>query len=95
MKLRYYRKKIELDKSAIYVLCQCVSTIDARKLFWKEAVSPAMLKYHLNICRMILATKYGEQQLPTKIVKNNEADHSNLNEVDRSVVSARIPVMFA
>ena len=94
MELRYYRRKIELDESAscpngcgvdetiTHVLCECVSTMDARRRFWNGAVSPAMMTSHHNICRMILATKYGELPLPANEVANNENnEHSNLNEV--------------
>ena len=110
MELRYYRQKIELDESVTcpnkcgvdenitHVLCDCISTADARQRFWEGVVSPAMMTSHPGVCRMILATKYGELRLPAKKFANNESEHSNLNEIDRSVLSepsVRALVAFA
>ena len=110
VELRYYRQKIELDESAtcpngcgvdetiIHVLCDCVSTADARRRFWEGAISPAMMTSHPDVCRKILASKYGDLRLPAKKVVDNETEHSNLNEVNISVVpepSARALVAYA
>ena len=110
MEFRYYWKKVEPDGSATcpnacgvdetitHVLCECVLTSDARRRFWKGAVTPAMITNHPDVCRRILESKYEELRLLAKEVANNETKHSNLNEVNISVVpepSARALVAFA
>ena len=110
MELRYYRNKIELDDSAscpngcgvdetiTHVLCECVSTSDARRRFWSDTVTPSMMTSHPDTCRKILASKYGDLRLPAKKVANNETEHSSMNEVNRSGVlepSVRAPVALA
>ena len=83
MELRYYRHKIGIDFSDLcpsgcgvaetitHVLCDCVSTEEARRRNWHEAVTPSMLTTHPDITRRILATKYGDLQLPAKMLQNN------------------------
>ena len=43
----------------------------ARRWNWHEAVTPAMLTTHPDISRRILAAKYGDLQLPAKMLQNN------------------------
>ena len=45
-----------------------------------------MMTSHPDVCRKILASKFGDLRLPAKKVVNNETEHSNLNEVNISVV---------
>ena len=81
MELRYYRHMIGIDfsdlcgcgvaETIIHVLCECVSTEEARRRNWHEAVTPSMLTTHPDITRRILATKYWDLQLPAKMLQNN------------------------
>ena len=96
MELRYYRHKIGIDFSDLcpsgcgvaetinHVLCDCVSTEEARRRNWHEAVTPAMLTTHPDISRRILAAKYGDLQLPAKMLQNNNTqtteDYNNVVE---------------
>ena len=49
-----------------HVLCDCVSTEEARRPYWNEAVNFEMLTTHPDITRRILAAKYGDLQIPAK-----------------------------
>ena len=51
-----------------HVLCDCVSTEEARRWKWHEAVTPAMLTTHPDITRRILAAKYGDLQKCCKTI---------------------------
>ena len=102
MELRYYRKKINLVDSAIcdhcpgkeetieHVLCDCNSTSKARQDVWPEKVTLSMMVSHPDVCRRILAYKYGVLRLPRKKAApaNGTLSEGNMSEVLDAPVGA-------
>ena len=80
--LRWYRKLIEEDEEnqcdegcdvtedVEHVLCECVSTLEARRRHWGGTVTISMMVSHPDVCRKILATRFGKLRLPNELAES-------------------------
>ena len=76
--LRWYREFIGVEETneciegcgvtedVEHILCECVSTLEARTRTWEGTVTIDMMVSHAEICRKILATRFRQLRLPVE-----------------------------
>ena len=57
-----------------HILCECVSTLEARTRYWEGTVTIDMMVSHPEVCRKILATRFGRLR-PPKETSTESQEH--------------------
>jgi len=85
--LRWYREFVGAEESnwceegcdvvedVEHMLCECPSTMEARRRYWEGAVTLDMMVTHPEECRKILATRVGQLRLPNEETNNRSQEY--------------------
>ena len=57
-----------------HILCECVSTLEARTRYWEGTMTINMMVSHPEVCRKILATRFGRLR-PPKETSTESQEH--------------------